>query len=51
MEESTIKLYAKQILSALIYMHKMDIIHRDIKCANILLDDGIIKLADFGCSK
>ena len=33
-------------------MHKKNVIHKDIKCANILQNsDGIIKLADFGCSK
>ena len=38
-----------QILDALGYSHKLGVIHRDIKPANvILLDDGGVKVADFG---
>ena len=39
----------QQILSALKYLHEKNIIHRDIKGANILISkDGNCKLADFG---
>ena len=50
--EILIKKYTKLILSGLKYLHDKKIIHRDIKCANILIGNrGMIKLTDFGCSK
>ena len=47
-ETEACKFYC-QILSALIYMHKLGIVHRDIKPENLLLDEnGNLKLIDFG---
>ena len=52
LNENTAKVIFKQILSALEYLHSMNVLHRDIKLDNILLDSkGNIKLGDFGVSK
>jgi len=51
-EESLTANWVRQILRGLEYLHGQTIIHRDIKGANILVDNkGGIKLSDFGVSK
>jgi len=52
LNEALIRKFAKQILCGLEHIHNASIIHRDIKGANILVtQEGICKIADFGCSK
>ncbi|XP_022896561.1 mitogen-activated protein kinase kinase kinase 1-like [Olea europaea var. sylvestris] len=52
LRDSQVSAYTRQILSGLNYLHCKDVVHRDIKCANILVDvSGSVKLADFGLAK
>eukprot|EP00595_Chromulina_sp_UTEXLB2642_P003757 CAMPEP_0196765640 /NCGR_PEP_ID=MMETSP1095-20130614/10249_1 /TAXON_ID=96789 ORGANISM="Chromulina nebulosa, Strain UTEXLB2642" /NCGR_SAMPLE_ID=MMETSP1095 /ASSEMBLY_ACC=CAM_ASM_000446 /LENGTH=291 /DNA_ID=CAMNT_0042124017 /DNA_START=1202 /DNA_END=2077 /DNA_ORIENTATION=- len=50
--EERSKFYSAQIILALEYVHSLDIIYRDLKPENVLLDNaGNIRLTDFGLSK
>lgn len=47
--EPQIKCYMKQLLCGLVHCHSRGILHRDIKGANLLINnDGVLKIGDFG---
>jgi cyclin-dependent kinase 12/13 len=47
-----IKCYTKQLLEGLHYLHYNNVLHRDIKASNLLINNqGVLKLADFGLAR
>ena len=53
LDSMDIKLYTWQLFSGLHYLSTMEIVHRDIKPVNILVDHpvGLLKIGDFGSAK
>lgn len=50
--EKRAKSYFSQLISAVEYIHKMGVVHRDIKCENIVFDENFtLKLIDFGFAR
>lgn len=49
MSEDRVRFYSAEILLALFHMHRLGMIYRDLKPANVILNhDGHIKLVDLG---
>ncbi|KAI9018679.1 kinase-like domain-containing protein [Phycomyces nitens] len=50
--DHVVKFYAAEVLLAIEYLHLKDIVYRDLKPENLLLDaNGHIKITDFGFAK
>ena len=50
--EKTAKILFRQLIQGIKYIHSKNIVHRDIKLENILLDlNNIVKICDFGVGK
>ncbi|CAD8170899.1 unnamed protein product [Paramecium pentaurelia] len=50
-DTKTLKNYLYQMLKGLDQIHKKHIAHRDLKPENVLIQDGTLKLCDFGSAK
>lgn len=51
LSESNARFYFRQLIDAVDHCHNKNIVHRDIKLENLLLDGNTLKLADFGYSE
>ena len=52
LKDSHSSFYTSQVVSIFSYMHSLQVVYRDLKPENLLLDkDGYIKMVDFGFAK
>ncbi|XP_078463131.1 testis-specific serine/threonine-protein kinase 6 [Lampetra planeri] len=52
LDQSTARGIFTELCSAVHYLHQMHVAHRDVKCENVLLVDGLhVRLTDFGFAR
>jgi len=51
LEEFYVKSYLYQLLNGIAKCHQHKVLHRDLKPQNLLMKDGVLKLADFGLAR
>ncbi len=51
MPVAQVRLWMDGIASGVAYLHDHGIVHRDLKPGNIFLDQGVVKIGDYGLSK
>jgi serine/threonine protein kinase len=48
---SEVKFWLKGLVEGVAYLHDHGIVHRDLKPANLFLEEGVVKIGDYGLSK
>lgn len=52
LKEDEVSAVLREVLSGLVFLHLANVVHRDIKAANILMNgSGKVKIADFGVAR
>jgi cyclin-dependent kinase len=51
LDKKLVKSYLYQLLKGIEFIHKHKVLHRDLKPQNLLMNNGILKIADFGLAR
>ena len=46
-----VRIWLKGLVDGVAYLHDHGIVHRDLKPANVFLEDGVVKIGDYGLAK
>ncbi len=46
-----VRAWLRGLVAGVTYLHEHGIVHRDLKPANLFLEDGVVKIGDYGLSK